>query len=357
MSLNARVVETALVSRKPSPVVVLATDKKKKKKDKKKKKKPKSVHSSFGAESMNLVRAYADTLRDPFSNAPVKLGFGCLTPSELYTAYGRAFINAGSDGTFSCYLQPHLGKLGGGGALTWTNSWAQPFNSSGASGDVAFSNRAALAAVISECEARVVSGGIKAIPMIPGTAAPGTILAGDLPTASLNIMASQSASMLSQSPIFKLGLGAGGASATIRPIDPESFTFLQQTVNGYQPDTLFKTSSPVLMFQNLPPSCTVFVEFVLHFEIIRGVLTGQQASQSGTSNTSNESKLSNVFASIESMWSTVQRLVPSAATVNMGATAISTIGSAYHRIQKARGYFDTPDMIPSTFGGKPFRIV
>lgn len=277
----------------------------------------------------DCVRAYLDTLSNPFDYPPVRLGFGCLVPSDLTTAYFRNPIAAAADGTIAFLLFPSLGYTnapiwynnGGLTSTTWTG--------------MNFTNAAALHALMNE--ARVVSHGIRLIPQIPATSAPGYAYAGTLPTAAAAGIATRNPQALITLPSLAMGMATGGCSVTGRPIDPDSFTFHHFTVAGYGVNDLSTSSCPLIVLTNLPPGASVLCSAVMNLESIRSlendaaVMTGtQQRPAPGPT-------LSDRFASIEQMWSTVSSSLPSVETLNVGASILNRVAGTAYAVNRALG--------------------
>jgi len=115
-------------------------------------------------------------------------------------------------------------------------------------------------------ECRIISCGLRVTPLIPGTAAPGTAYVASLPTSSYQSVYAISPNGLGYSPLFKWGSAAGGAWATSRPIDPDSFIFHHDNVLGFPIDKDAPVTVPVVVMTGLPANCPVNVEAVMHVE-------------------------------------------------------------------------------------------
>jgi len=265
------------------------------------------------------ARHYINSLNNPFEHSGVRLGWGTLVPSSLYTAYYRGTITTNVDGSFALAQLPSSG----------TNTLNLFYNVSGASTatwvPVAYTNATALASVMTE--ARIVSGGIKVLPQIAATAVPGALFAGSIPSMTNTIVTSATPQQLASSPHCKIGYGATGASAVIHPLDPNSFVFANSTAIGLTGGTLAQSSTPVIAGTGFPASTLVYFEAVLNMESISTFSSSASALTTPSISTNEEQTLSSYFPSIESMWSAISSYIPSAASVNEASSHIPDIAN------------------------------
>jgi len=248
------------------------------------------------------VEAYVNTLNDPFTYPPVHLGFGTLTDTALSTAYYRASIAANADGTIAFYLAPQLAistgttfatNNAGAGVATWNKN----------TGTTIWPNYAALLNLYAT--ARVISGGMRCYPQIPGTYAPGLALAGSIPEVTMTQIGAQTPTTLLNQPFLIGGLAANGCEAKIHPSDLESYVMSSFVVNGYADNTYGASSGPVISFSGLSPSCPIYYELVLNLEgdydvnsdaaTYLGPVLGDLATDT----------LATHFPSIESVWALI----------------------------------------------------
>jgi len=281
-----------------------------------------------------VVREYINTLNDPFVHGPVRIGWGTMVPTNLYTATYRASMTANADGSFGVGLLPSLGNTNaniyfnnaGAGVATWT---AQKYN-----------NGTAIAAAVNEC--RIVSGGIKVFPMVPGTGAPGVIYAGSIPSATASDVGAQTLNNLAAVPFLKIGYGATGACAMIHPVDPVSYEFTNLALAGYNAGTLTTSSVPLIVGLGFPASITVFVEAVLNIESVSEFST--TAAITNPELVANDTKtMTDYFPSIEAMWSKIKQYVPESSQVYEAATRIPDVArrarGAYNLYKTARSEY------------------
>jgi hypothetical protein len=263
-----------------------------------------------------LIDAYVKTLNDPFSYGAVKLGFGTFTGSTVATAFQRFIFQMASDGTMGFVMWPTVGANGGytcsyntNGATS--NSWTP--NSS-----YSYPNESTLNALFAE--GRVVSGGIRAYPMIAGTLAPGLVYAGACPDSNhTSFNNNETINSLIGEPYLHAGPAPYGAQALIRPLDNDSFAMTTASIIGYATNQLSFNSNPVIAFtncstQNTSTTTNVLIEMVVNVEgdydnfsvasAISGPRLGDQDDQ-----------LSNYFPSIESVWGAVRKLLAPAGCV------------------------------------------
>lgn len=241
------------------------------------------------------ITAYIATLNDPFSYPPIKLGWGTFVPTQIYTCYLRGNFTTNADGSFAIVMLPSIGNSNG--PVFINNAGA----SSGTWGtQVSLSNTSAVAAAITE--ARIVSGGLRVLPQVPATAVPGVIFAGDIPSGNVTAFTTASPSGLSLSPSLNFGFGATGATALIRPLDPESFMMQAINVYGYSGSIVTTSSVPLVVGLGFPASTTVYYEAVINVEGIPNYNNASAALQgTGFSSTPSETPAS-MFPSLENMW-------------------------------------------------------
>lgn len=293
--------------------------------------------SSSGIRSLSAlpsaVAAYINTLNNPFEYPPVKLGWGTMVPTSLYTCFGRgSFTSSSTDGSFALVLDPSIGSA---------NAPFHIFNTtatSTASTTAGYSNATPVSAAVGE--ARVVSAGIKVIPMVPATSVPGVLYAGCIPGVAPNqIFGVETPTTFSTMPFLDVGYGATGASAMIHPMDPVSFQFqyatdVGQVVTG---TNLWDTGVAVIAGLGFPNSTIVYYEIVLNLEATNPMGIGAQAMTSPDLRDDDGARLSSYFPSVENMWSYISRYVPKASSVAHAATEIArTVPAALNAVNQVR---------------------
>jgi len=272
-----------------------------------------------------LMKGYADTLRDPFSYPGVRIGFGTMVPTMLGTLYNRFTVPCAADGTIAFFLQPSAANgvwVNGVGGVTTV------FTAFG------WQNSTAIQAL--GTEARVISGGLRIIPQVAATAAPGIAYAGLFPSATTNTFNTLPMNYWIGAPNATMGFANTGVSATIRPVDPTSFAFLGSNMTGLSPTTYSPSSTVAVYMSGLPAGTICVVEAVMNLEII------QSAANNATvvgydQNTNDQPTLADAFPSLDAVWSTVKQHLPSALNINSGfATAANTIGHVARAASAAR---------------------
>jgi len=231
-----------------------------------------------------------------------------MVPTNLQCAYLRGSITANADGSFAIAQLPALGSgtsqvytnVSGANTGTWTNT--------------AYTNVTAIGTVI--FEARVVSGGIKVVPQVAATAVPGVIYAMSIPSATASQITSATPTGLSQFVGAKFGFGSLGASATTRPVDPTSYEFQQQVVSGYVTGSLIANSTPVIVGLGFPAGTVVYFEAILNLEGIQAYSDAGAITNPGIRVDDDADTLATAFPNVESMWNTIKRWIPDAATVD-----------------------------------------
>lgn len=274
--------------------------------------------SSYSGSLHPDAAAYVRCLSNPFLYPPVKLGFGCLTSSQVVTLTARQIVSAGADGGCAAYVLPAVNSgstSSGGGLYVSTTLNGAYFGST----RYAWQNAAAIAGLFDE--ARIVSCGVRMTPMIPGTSSPGGGFVASLPSTNFNSIELESKANIITTPLFEWGTAATGASAYSRPVDPNSFIFHHNIIRGFAADVDTPVTIPVIVMNGLPAGNSVLVEAVLQLEGIFGLSAQAQAVTSLQSNNApNGAGLTRVFNSVESMWNTVSRYLPSPTAVQ---TAVS----------------------------------
>jgi len=170
--------------------------------------------------------------------------------------------------------------------------------------------------------------GLRAFPAQPLTASPGAVYTGAFNASNFNNSINNiSNSDFASLPTSIMSIGNSGASATGRPIDPESFIFNTQTVDGlgysntmyYDVDIPF--SCPYISFQGLPATTKVYVEWVVNIEAIAAIEHNTGPLLSGFDD-QEKATLSDIWPSFESMWNKVRCILP---TPGRGSEGIASL--------------------------------
>lgn len=293
---------------------------------------------------------YINTLNDPFEYGGIRLGFGCLVPSELYSLHFRQTFTAASDGSFVALVLPSMGA-------TQNNIL---INVSGLSGTTwlgyGYANTAVTRISVDLC--RIVSCGIRVIPQVPMTAAPGVIYAGAIPATSYNAVITSSPSPLATSPFLQMGFGAAGGSAVCHPVDPASFEFTLTSRDGYVGNSDTLSSTPIIVGTGFPASASFTVEAVCNIESIRTInqYTSSKSSP-GVAEDYQGPTVADETPSVERMWNLVKPFLKFSGSVDQARSTLSAMANAAHKIYhtgramqgKGRGeYYNTPR--GTTFG-------
>lgn len=290
------------------------------------------------------VGAYVACLTDPFTNPPVKLGFGCLTASQTVTLSARYLGSAGSDGSFSAYVIPSVNTTlsSTAGGMYTSNTAA---GATLASTQTSWQNLASVGSLLEE--ARVISCGLRLTPMVPGTAAPGGGFVASIPSTNYAALETTPKATLIQSPLFMWGTAASGATATSRPVDPNSFVFHHDVIGGFAFNEDTPVTVPIVVMNGLPVGMTVLCEAVLQIEGIYSFAGQSQANTNIQSSNVTPSLLPRIFSSLESMWNAVSPLLPSPVAVRTAAT----LANALLTPSRFTGTSSMPRYIPSTVRG------
>lgn len=247
-----------------------------------------------------ITMQYLKSLTDPFENQGVPLGFDCLVPTRISTAYIRGTASSDADGTLSLAVVPNAT------ALVW--SW-----STGSAGTVtAVTNATDQAAITSNFgSGRVISLGIKAYPNLAATSVPGQVSAGAIPGSNYTLLAALTPADFASFPTSHIGRGYEGGVACGRPQDITSFEFYPQLVNGtgFAGTVPFPSSIPYITFTGIGSGTTVYYEVILNFEAVEILQHASAAVGMGDLDSSIRT-LSSEWMSKESMWIGVRNQLP-----------------------------------------------
>jgi len=250
--------------------------------------------------SSNLTNEYFQSLINPWEHPGVKLGWGCLVPSTMLTAYLRYPAVCSAGGSLGLAAFP---------SVVGSFMYCDETNNFNGGGFQNMSNYAAIQA--SASEGRVVSVGIRAFPSVPLTSQPGVIYTGACVAQNLTQFRNITLADLVAMPTTHQAIGINGASATGRPIDPSSFTFSPATVIGYNSftgnDVPF--SVPYIVLTGLPATTVVLVEMVVNIECtaaathtnLLGATPGDYAPTA---------TLADIWTNVESMYRSAAHLLP-----------------------------------------------
>lgn len=271
---------------------------------------------------------YLKCLKDPFENSPVRLGFGCMTTSNLATAYVRSTFTVNADGTFACFLFPANSTTGGGGSRGGLY-----INTSGSAGltwsAVPFTNNIGI--TLQGNESRIIGAGLRILPRQALTAQSGLIYTANIPTATYDQMAGFSPLGVSQHPLANWSDGLQGTQSVVMPCDLDAFTFFSVVQLGYPNSTLSFSSIPVMSGSGFPVGAVIAYEAVCHFEILPSANT---ISTSYTPQGYNkiDPGLTDEVSSIDKLWRVAADFVSNPSTYTaMFDTAIG-LGKTYSTI-------------------------
>jgi len=275
----------------------------------------------------SLAERWGNLLADPWNNVPMKLGLGTMLPTTLYTFYKRGSLSCNADGSFGLALlpTPTIASFGpimtqnaGAGTATWSGN---DFYNSGGAATMFGTNY----------QYRVLGAGLRAIPSIAGTSAPGELSVGSIPcTYYLGVGGLTPTGVLSNN-FVKIGSAIDGGLATSRPQDLTSFEFT--LASAFTSNTEVKWSAPIITGVGLPASTVIYYEAIMHCEI----LPDQNAynipgGESGKPDPSG-------WASVDQLWNAVSGWLPSASAVTSHFDSMSNMvysaGRAAHALSGA----------------------
>jgi hypothetical protein len=282
----------------------------------------------------NIARAYFDTLVDPFEYGPVRLGFGTLVPTDLYTAYFRLDMISNADGSFGVACLPSLGNV-------TQNLWSTNAAVNVASWTArSFANQLAISS--SAGEGRVVSMGIRVTPLLAATDRPGILYTALIPTITNTALTGSSVQTLLNLPQVQPNPGAGVATIVYRPVDPNSYHFTPNAIQGYAGATTPDGSSLAILGTGFPASTALHVDVVLNLESI--ISSGTSAASAAITNPElMPEQVSDYFPSLEQMWNTFRSILPEPGSVasSFGAATAATLSimSGMGAVNRARQQF------------------
>lgn len=279
----------------------------------------KAKSGSLQGNNRALVTSeYLESLVDPFECCGPRLGWGCLTPSGVSTAYVRGTLTANADGTVAFMAVPECKSL-----LYYWNGGA----SAAATANIAPSD----ATVIGQNfqSGRPVSLGVRVFPSIAMTSAPGQCVTGALIDMNNTQLAALTVNDLITYPNSHVSIGYSGGSSTGRPIDVHSFEFqiptVDQTNDFISVGGEFNFSLPYVVFTGLPASAVCYYEAAFNFEALYKTQHSSAALAPGDA----MATLANEWPSMETMWTRVKDLLPppgrpGEATASLDRQAVST---------------------------------
>jgi hypothetical protein len=228
---------------------------------------------------------YIKSVNDPFEHQGCRLGWGCMVPSTLVTAYVKGSVAANADGTLALSLQPNMATMvvygNGGAAVSFATSAA----------GVAASDAAGINT--NYTVGRIVSGGIRAYPNIPMTTAPGACYVGSIPGLTFTQLNALTPNDLSTSPYLRQFRAYEGGTAVSHPEDVDSFAFNTKIVSTAVPfagNDDEPNSNPLIAFVGIGNATLVFYEAVYNIEVIAASTHGNTAL--GIGNDLSNNKLS-----------------------------------------------------------------
>jgi hypothetical protein len=263
-----------------------------------------SIPSGIYASLNNPLTAdYLKSLVDPFEFSGPKLGWGTMVPTRVVQAYTRGTATANADGSLVLLAAP-----------TCTGMVAIYNGGAAVAGPTSVLNAGDQGTIQSSfTDGRIVSIGIRSYPVIAATSVPGIAYAGALPCPLIADMVVATGSLTPNDfvlfPSSHMSIGRDGCSATGRPSDPSSFIFTPYPITGANaPDVDVPFSVPYNCYEGLPASAVVAYEVCLNIE---GTTKESHGSVALGLADDSGGVLSDVWNSIEQLWSGVKNILPS----------------------------------------------
>lgn len=196
--------------------------------------KPKAKKKKRSAQRPRGLSGYVLSLRDPWTCAPVRLGWGCFSKTSLRTLFGRESYGAGAGITTFAYVfdpSSNVGAAAGAGLAGTLHRYVATGSAALLGAQInsitGYSNSANyLAAVQDE---RIVSASLRVQVRWPSGQARGVLYALWLPTETLNNIELMSvdtlSALLDTVPAHATAAGEIGIDVSYRPNDSQSFQF------------------------------------------------------------------------------------------------------------------------------------
>jgi len=246
-----------------------------------------------GASANAITSDYIATLNDPFNYPGVRIGFGCLIPTQMTMAYVKGTFTPNADGSFRvCAIPWNCASGGSNGTIGVTSISGVSTTPSYTS--VISANQSQMVSAFAF--GRVVSGAVRVSVKYPATSTAGILNCYSIPTNGVTIATSTITTDLSLSQA-KLA-GSDGAQVLFRPTDFNDMNFT--TLSGVTQS--LASSQLYIDGMGYPTGSVIYYEIVWHLEVYNttGVSTSDIGQQSGYPT------LSDIHASAESMMSKVR---------------------------------------------------
>lgn len=309
--------------------------------------------------------AYMRCLSDPFTNPPVRAGFGTLIGTSIHTAYLRGTVTtSGTNGCFNMFVLPNQNNI----LLTSNGDNVIIPSATGAALSKA-NNTDELNKIMND--SRTLAMGIRLYPMIAATAPPGIIAMGCAPRSDLDDVVaptqttstSTTTGLFNQSNATVQGMpylrehlarpgGADFLQCTWRPTDNMDFEFTEANnasisyvnnasyapfydsginVVGQSEGLNTQGSFLVVAGTGLPAGASIYYEIILHLET-----TDSTKSISTCTEAPNAPSVadSSTFPSMESLYRSISNLLPNVDTVVGATTSIMSSPMVRHAASK-----------------------
>lgn len=244
---------------------------------------------------LHIAKEYAQTLHNPWEHGPIHLGYDCMVPTTLATAYRKMAIDVNADGSFAVFAAPRIRGLytntAGASVATWVHQQYQ--------------NETQITNLLSS--ARLVSGGLRVLCNFAATSRSGTLFAGALSFESVTQMNVHTPDALWSSQHVLMGVGSSGAAATCRPIDNSAYEFAYGTIDttATAASLYNHLTSPFIVGVGFPADTKVWIEATLNFE---GVAK-QEANAPAAPAESTTTTAADVFPTSQQLFNAVKEAV------------------------------------------------
>jgi hypothetical protein len=259
-----------------------------------------------------------------------------MVPSTQATIYVKGTAAANADGSLAIAAFPNAK-----GFFQYANGGAAVAFTGGGAADAA--DQSAIASNFSM--GRIISIGIKAIPSIAATSAPGFSYSGAIEGSNVTLFQALTPNDLASFPTSIQGIASVGARAVGRPQDTNSFAFSTAVTNatGFTSTTAFPTSIPYIAFLGLPASAVVGYELVANVELLE--ITQHSSAGVGMSKGIGET-LASYWPSFEKLWSYIQPALPPPGKAQLslteGGSSLMSMAAQFVMGGKSNDLFSLP---------------
>jgi len=345
------------------PVLEVTTSQKQNKQQpKQNKNKNKNIQKAKSRGSIGnvLVQNYVKTLNDPFEYGAVRLGFDTMVPTNLATGYVRQIINTNADGSFALFVIPGTGNgvsgargglytnISGLNGTTWTSA---SFVNSGTIRNMGK-------------EARLISCGLRVLPLVANTAAPGILYCNSVGAETYATMAAQSPQSIANDPLTRWANGRDSVTINSRPVDYDSYSYFISILSGYADNVVPYSSIPVISGVGFPAATAIQIDAIVNLEIVAGIFTSF-ANYAGSENVPNDPTVSDYIPSVDALWASIKNVIGNPVIVDSALAGVGgymtggksgAVGSVFNTMTGKKMFNPPKHVTVPLFTGTGYKI-